>query len=765
MQVKNDTVEVAKSSPELEQPYEALGLKDDEYARIREILGRRPTDAELTVYSVMWSEHCSYKSSKVHLRYFGETMTEEMASKILAGIGENAGVVDIGGGDAVTFRVESHNHPSFVEPYQGAATGVGGIVRDIMAMGARPIAVMDQLRFGAIDAEDTKRVLPGVVAGIGGYGNSLGLPNTGGETVFDAAYAGNPLVNALCVGSLKVEDLHLAFASGTGNKVMLFGSRTGLDGIGGVSVLGSASFEEGEERKLPAVQVGDPFAEKVLIECCLELYAADVVVGIQDLGGGGLSCATSELAAAGDGGMRINLDAVPLRAENMTAAEILASESQERMCAIVAPDNVERFKEICAKWDVTCAEIGEVTDEDDRLVITHNGEVVLDAPSSTIADEAPVYERPWARPEWQDEVQGGGDVDKPEQLREAWLKLVASPALCSRDWITEQYDRYVRGNTVQARHANSGVLRIDESTGRGVAISADASGRYTFLDPNMGARLALAEAYRNVAVTGARPVAVTNCLNFGSPENPDVMWQFREAVHGLADGSRELGIPVSGGNVSFYNQTGDTPILPTPVVGVLGVIENVADSVTHGVVNNEDKDVLVLLGETKDEFGGSVWQEISGAGLSGLPPQVDLANEARLADFFCDKAEGLTAAHDLSEGGLGQAVFEMIKDTEKGAELDLSAVNADAFTALFSESASRVLVACSPDRVDRVVADATELGIPVAIVGSTNMSGEITFAEGTPAAGQSVSVAQLCEAWSATMPGYFAHADAPNSAV
>ena len=765
MHVKNDTVEAAKATPDLEQPYAALGLQDDEYARIREILGRRPTDAELTVYSVMWSEHCSYKSSKVHLRYFGETMTDEMASKILAGIGENAGVVDIGGGDAVTFRVESHNHPSFVEPYQGAATGVGGIVRDIMAMGARPIAVMDQLRFGAIDAEDTKRVLPGVVAGIGGYGNSLGLPNIGGETVFDAAYAGNPLVNALCVGTLKVEDLHLAFASGTGNKVMLFGSRTGLDGIGGVSVLGSASFEEGEERKLPAVQVGDPFAEKVLIECCLELYAADVVVGIQDLGGGGLSCATSELAAAGDGSMRINLDAVPLRAENMSAAEILASESQERMCAIVAPENVERFKEICAKWDVTCAEIGEVTDEDDRLVITHNGEVVLDAPSSTIADEAPVYERPFARPEWQDEVQGGGDVDKPEQLREAWLKLVASPALCSRDWITEQYDRYVRGNTVQARHANSGVLRIDETTGRGVAISADTSGRYTYLDPNMGARLALAEAYRNVAVTGARPVAVTNCLNFGSPENPDVMWQFREAVHGLADGSHELGIPVSGGNVSFYNQTGDTPILPTPVVGVLGVIENVADSVTHRVVNNEDKDVLVLLGETKDEFGGSVWQEISGASLSGLPPQVDLANEERLADFFCEKADGLTAAHDLSEGGLGQAVFEMIKDTDKGAELDLSGVNADAFTALFSESASRVLVACSPDRVDRVVADATELGIPVAIIGSTNMSGEITFADGTPAAGQSVSVAELREAWSATMPGYFAHADAPNAAV
>ncbi|MCQ4623546.1 phosphoribosylformylglycinamidine synthase subunit PurL [Corynebacterium sp. CCUG 70398] len=779
MAVHNDTVEAAKASPEQEQPYAALGLKDDEYARIREILGRRPTDAELTVYSVMWSEHCSYKSSKVHLRYFGETMTEEMGAKLLAGIGENAGVVDIGDGNAVTFRVESHNHPSYVEPYQGAATGVGGIVRDIMAMGARPIAVMDQLRFGPADAEDTKRVLPGVVSGIGGYGNSLGLPNIGGETCFDETYAGNPLVNALCVGTLKVEDLKLAFASGKGNKVMLFGSRTGLDGIGGVSVLASESFEDGAERKLPAVQVGDPFAEKVLIECCLELYAADVVVGIQDLGGAGLACATSELAAAGDGGMRVNLDAVPLRAENMTAAEILASESQERMCAVVAPENVERFKEICAKWDVNCAEIGEVTGEGDRLVIEHNGEVVFDAPPSTIADEAPVYDRPWARPEWMDEVQVAGDVDKQEDLADAWLKMVASPALCSRDWITEQYDRYVRGNTVQARHADSGVLRIDESTRRGVSVSADASGRYTYLDPNMGARLALAEAYRNVVVTGARPVAVTNCLNFGSPENPDVMWQFREAVHGLADGAVELNIPVSGGNVSFYNQTGGTPILPTPVVGVLGVMDDVAASVSPRVVNNGESEILVLLGETRDEFGGSVWQEISGAPLRGLPPQVDLANEARLAEFFAPEspaaedsdrpdgspARGLTAAHDLSEGGLAQAVFEMIKETEKGAQLDLSGVHEDAFTALFSESASRVLVACSPDRVDRVVADATELGIPVAIVGSTNLSGDITFADGTAAAGQSVSVAALRDAWSATLPGLFAHADAPNSAV
>ncbi|OHF36404.1 phosphoribosylformylglycinamidine synthase subunit PurL [Corynebacterium sp. HMSC074A01] len=760
MTVHDDTVENAQATPDLEQPYAELGLRDEEYEKIKSILGRRPTDAELTVYSVMWSEHCSYKSSKVHLRYFGETMTEEMASKILAGIGENAGVVDIGDGDAVTFRVESHNHPSFVEPYQGAATGVGGIVRDIMAMGARPIAVMDQLRFGPADAEDTKRVLPGVVHGIGGYGNSLGLPNIGGETVFDAAYAGNPLVNALCVGTLKVEDLKLAFASGTGNKVVLFGSRTGLDGIGGVSVLGSATFEEGEERKLPAVQVGDPFAEKVLIECCLELYHAGVVVGIQDLGGGGLACATSELAAAGDGGMRVNLDNVPLRAEDMSAAEILASESQERMCAVVTPENVDRFMEICAKWDVGAAVIGEVTDEKDRYVVTHGGKVVLDAPPSSI-DEGPVYERPFARPDWIDGVRERGGVDKQEALSAAWLKMVASPALCSRDYIVQQYDRYVRGNTVQSHGADAGVLRINEETNRGVAIATDASGRYTYLDPNAGARLALAEAYRNVAVTGATPVAVTNCLNFGSPENPDVMWQFREAVHGLADGAAELNIPVSGGNVSFYNQTGETPILPTPVVGVLGVIEDVSKANPHDVPASDEEFSLVLLGETFDEFGGSVWQDISGAGLGGVPPKVDLANEERLAQFFADAAGngGVTAAHDLSEGGLSQAVFEMLQTSGKGADLDLAAVHEDAFTALFSESASRVLVVVTTDRADALVERAGAAGVPAALIGRTNADGILRFGA------EQLEIAQLRDAWASTLPSLFGHATAPNAAV
>ena len=686
-------------------------------------------------------------------------MTEEMSEKILAGIGENAGVVDIGGGNAVTFRVESHNHPSYVEPHQGAATGVGGIVRDIMAMGARPIAVMDQLRFGPADAPDTSRVLPGVVDGISHYGNCLGLPNIGGETVFDESYAGNPLVNALCVGTLKVDDLKLAFASGLGNKVMLFGSRTGLDGIGGVSVLASDTFEEGAERKLPAVQVGDPFAEKVLIECCLDLYRAGVVVGIQDLGGAGLACATSELAAAGDGGMEIDLDAVPLRAENMLAAEILSSESQERMCAIVRPEDVARFREICAHWDVTCAEIGEVTDGE-HLLIRHRGELVVDAPAHTIAHEGPVYERPWARPEWQDEVQQFQGVEKPtdpEAVKAALLAMVSSPALCSRAFITDQYDRYVRGNTVQAQHANAGVLRIDEQTHRGVAVSADASGRYTKLDPNMGARLALAEAYRNVAVTGARPVAVTNCLNFGSPEDPAVMWQFREAVHGLADGAKELVIPVSGGNVSFYNQTGSEAILPTPVVGVLGVIDDVRESVHNKLGTVSGTEELYLLGQTFDEFGGSIWQQVSGAGLSGLPPQVDLANEEKLMEFF-QQPGVVSAAHDVSEGGVAQAIAELAIYSNKGVSLDVSGVYDDVFTALFSESASRVVVAATDGAA--VVRRAQELGIPVVKIGET-IDEPVVRVEGQ----FEVPVAELTRAWTETLPRLFSHAVGANSVV
>ncbi|CAA0078737.1 Phosphoribosylformylglycinamidine synthase subunit PurL [Mycolicibacterium vanbaalenii] len=724
-----DTVERAAATPDQPQPFRELGLKDDEYERIREILGRRPTDAELAMYSVMWSEHCSYKSSKVHLRYFGETTTAKMREAMLAGIGENAGVVDIGDGWAVTFKVESHNHPSYIEPYQGAATGVGGIVRDIMAMGARPVAVMDQLRFGAADAPDTRRVLDGVVRGVGGYGNSLGLPNIGGETVFDACYAGNPLVNALCVGVLRKEDLQLAFASGAGNKIILFGARTGLDGIGGVSVLASETFggdESGSGRKkLPSVQVGDPFTEKVLIECCLELYANDLVVGIQDLGGAGLSCATSELASAGDGGMRVELDTVPLRATNMTPAEILSSESQERMCAVVTPDNVDAFMAVCRKWDVLATVIGEVTDGD-RLEITWHGETVVDVPPRTVAHEGPVYERPVQRPDTQDALNADTSASLPRpsggaELRATLLDMVGSPHLCSRAFITEQYDRYVRGNTVLAENADGGVLRVDEQTGRGVAISTDASGRYTALDPYTGAQLALAEAYRNVAVTGATPIAVTNCLNFGSPEDPGVMWQFSQAVRGLADGAATLGIPVTGGNVSFYNQTGTTPILPTPVVGVLGVLDNVSRRLPPAF-GNEPGESLILLGETRDEFDGSIWAQVTADHLGGVPPVVDLERERLLADVLTAASrDGLvSAAHDLSEGGLIQAVVEAALTGETGCRLVLPEGFQEGtapFVFLFSESAGRVLVAVPRTEESRFTAMCQARGLPATRIG------------------------------------------------
>ncbi|OHV03457.1 Phosphoribosylformylglycinamidine synthase subunit PurL [Mycobacterium talmoniae] len=754
-----DTVDHAAATPDHPQPFRELGLKDDEYQRIREILGRRPTDAELAMYSVMWSEHCSYKSSKVHLRYFGETTTEAMRASMLAGIGENAGVVDIGDGWAVTFKVESHNHPSYVEPYQGAATGVGGIVRDIMAMGARPVAVMDQLRFGAADAPDTRRVLDGVVRGIGGYGNSLGLPNIGGETVFDPSYAGNPLVNALCVGVLKKEDLHLAFASGTGNKIILFGARTGLDGIGGVSVLASDTFGGDEagagRKKLPSVQVGDPFMEKVLIECCLELYAAKLVVGIQDLGGAGLSCATSELASAGDGGMAIALDQVPLRAANMTPAEVLSSESQERMCAVVAPDNVDAFMAVCRKWDVLATVIGEVTDGD-RLHITWHGQTVVDVPPRTVAHQGPVYERPVTRPDTQDALNADASTTLPRpvtgaELRATLLALLGSPHLCSRAFITEQYDRYVRGNTVLAEHADGGVLRIDESTGRGIAVSTDASGRYTALDPYTGAQLALAEAYRNVAATGATPVAVTNCLNFGSPEDPGVMWQFAQAVRGLADGCAALGIPVTGGNVSFYNQTGSTAILPTPVVGVLGVIDDVARRLPTGL-GTEPGETLLLLGDTRDEFDGSIWAQVTAEHLGGLPPKVDLDREKLLAEVLCAASrDGLvSAAHDLSEGGLAQAVVESALAGETGCRI-LLPEGCDPFVLLFSESAGRVLVAVPRTEESRFRSMCEARGLPATRIGVVDQGSDAVEFQGL----FSVSLAELRSTYEGVLPGLF----------
>ena len=741
-----DTVEYAEKTPDEPQPYGELGLAVDEYARIRDILKRRPTAAELAVYSVMWSEHCSYKSSKVHLRQF--TGKQPDSDRLLAGIGENAGVVDVGDGWAVTFKVESHNHPSYVEPHQGAATGVGGIVRDILAMGARPVAVMDPLRFGPADAPDTARVLPGVVAGIGGYGNCLGLPNIGGEVVFDPTYAGNPLVNALCVGLLRTDAIQRAHASGEGNKVVLFGAKTGRDGIGGVSVLASASFDDTRQSKRPSVQVGDPFAEKVLIECCLELYAAGLVAGIQDLGGAGLSCALTELASAGDGGMRVDLDRVPLREPSMGPEEVLASESQERMCAVVTPDEVDDFLAVCARWDMLATVLGEVT-ATGRLQVDWYGERVVDVPPRTVAHDGPVYTRPMARPSDQDALVADGPdrLPRPADLRALLLRMVASPGLCSRAWVTDQYDRYVQGNTVLAQPEDAGVVRIDEATGRGVALSTDGNGRYTRLDPYAGAQLALAEAYRNVAAAGAEPIAVTNCLNFGSPEDPAVMWQFAEAVRGLADGCRQLGTPVTGGNVSFYNQTGTTAILPTPVVGVLGMLEDVTRRTPMAF--RTPGDVVLLLGTTGAEFGGSEWACAEHGHLGGSPPLVDLEKERALAAVLVEGSEHglLSAAHDLSDGGLAQTLVESCLRAGLGASVTVAG---DPFTALFSESTARVVVSVRPASLDTVTAMAERHGVPLTRLGEVTADPTLTV-DGV----LSVPLAELREAYESTLPRLF----------
>jgi phosphoribosylformylglycinamidine synthase len=761
-----DTVGNAKETPVAQQPFNELGLKPDEYVRIKEILGRRPTSSELAMYSVMWSEHCSYKSSKVHLRQFGEKAPHSDA--LLVGIGENAGVVDIGHGWAVTFKVESHNHPSYVEPYQGAATGVGGIVRDIISMGARPVAVMDPLRFGDPLNPDTRRVLTGVVSGIGGYGNCLGLPNIGGEIVFDPSYQGNPLVNALCVGTMKHEDIHLAAASGVGNSVILYGARTGGDGIGGVSVLASETFDADGPAKRPSVQVGDPFMEKLLIECTLEVLHAGLVEGIQDLGGAGISCATSELASNGEGGMHVWLDRVLLRDHTLSPEEILMSESQERMCAVVLPNKVEEFMAVCKKWDVEAVVIGEVN-ASGRLTVDWHGEQIVDVPPRSVAHDGPVYDRPFARPVWLDARQS--DTPTAERLarpttaseiRDTLLRMVAAPNLAAKTWVTSQYDRYVRGNTALAQPEDSGMIRVDEETGLGVAVSTDCNARFAALDPYRGAQLAFAESYRNVAVTGAVPLAVTNCLNFGSPEDPAVMWQFEQAVTGLADACLEMGTPVTGGNVSFYNQTGEVAIHPTPVVGVLGVIDDVARRTP--MAWQEDGELIYLLGKTTDELAGSEWAHEVHAHLGGLPPVLDLTKERTLAEILvAGSRDGMfSAAHDVSDGGVIQTLVEMAIRSNIGARLWVPE-DLDPFVFMWSESATRAVVVVPRSEEMRFSAmceardfATTRIGVVDSQIGSEyGLSGQALRLENIYGSEVSVTISDLSQASEKTLPALF----------
>ncbi len=695
--------------PEL---YEELGLKRDEYERIVEILGREPNKVELGMYSVMWSEHCSYKSSKEQLR---RLPTE--GPRILLGPGENAGVVDIGDGLAVVFKMESHNHPSAVEPFQGAATGVGGIVRDIFTMGARPIACLDPLRFGSLSNPRTRYLLDGVVAGIASYGNCLGIPTVAGDLYFEDAYEENPLINVMCLGIMPKERLTLGRASEPGSIGVLIGSSTGRDGIGGVSVLASQEFDETSAAKRPSVQVGDPFTEKLEIEACLEMLDKGLLLGLQDLGGAGLTCATCETAERGGRGMDVDVGKVPLREPGMEPVEIMMSESQERMWALTSPENLDEVLEICAKWGLDATPLATVT-EGDRLRLLLDGEVIADIPASSLA-QGPEYHRAAEKPSYIDEVQSfdTSSLPAPADLSKALLELLGSPNICSRRWVFEQYDHMVRVNTVVLPGSDAAVLRVKDSR-KGIALSCDCNGRYCYLDPGLGAQIAVAESGRNVAASGARPTAVTNCLNFGNPEKPDIFWQFEQSVEGLAEACERLETPVVGGNVSFYNESFGEAIYPTPVIGMLGLLEDVDRRVAAGF--KREGDHVVLLGDTKDELGGSEFMKVFHGRVAGRPPELDWAAEKGLQECLVRAAEAglLSSAHDCSEGGLAVTLAESCVLGGTGAHLEVRGA-LPAHVALFSESQSRAVVSVPAECLGGLEDIAGELDVPVHILGTT----------------------------------------------
>jgi phosphoribosylformylglycinamidine synthase len=667
----------------------------------------------------MWSEHCSYKSSRIHLK----TLPTE-GRHVLQGPGENAGAVDIGDGLAAVFKIESHNHPSFIEPYQGAATGVGGIIRDIFTMGARPIALLNSLRFGSLDEPRTRRILRGVVAGIAGYGNSIGIPTIGGEVMFDESYSGNPLVNVFCLGIAKHEAIIKGQASGVGNPVYYVGAKTGRDGIHGAT-MASAEFDETSAQKRPAVQVGDPFMEKLLLEACLEVMATDACVGVQDMGAAGLTCSTSETGSRGGVGIEIDVARVPQRETGMTPYEIMLSESQERMLLIVKRGREAEVERIFEKWDLHAVEIGKVM-PDGRLRVRESGVVVADVPNRALTDEAPVYTRPVRAPADRDALR---EIPRTALRalpapRDAFLALLRSPTVASKQWIYRQYDYMVRTNTIVLAGMGAGVVRI-KGTSRALAMSVDGNGRFCRLDPRQGARLAVAEAARNVACAGALPVGATNCLNFGSPERPEIMWQFAEAVAGIGEACRALGVPITGGNVSLYNETDGAAILPTPVIGVVGVIEDARRARARAFPARDLE--IVLFGENHGELGGSEYLKAIHGLVRGRPPALDLAREAALQRLLVDMAaRGLIAsAHDCSEGGLAVTLAECCFETGGiGAVVDVAAASSDGgidrlAATLFGESASRVIVTVPAGECEALLSAALRAGVHAAVVGRT----------------------------------------------
>jgi phosphoribosylformylglycinamidine synthase len=704
------------SDPITDSALERHGLTREEYQRILDALGRTPTLTELGIFSVMWSEHCSYKSSRVHLKTLPTT-----GPRVLQGPGENAGAVDIGDGLAAVFKIESHNHPSFIEPYQGAATGVGGIIRDIFTMGARPIALLNSLRFGRLDDPLVRRTMAGVVAGIGGYGNSIGIPTIGGEIAFDDSYTGNPLVNVFCLGISRADEIIKGTASGEGNAVYYVGAKTGRDGIHGAT-MASAEFDDKSAEKRPAVQVGDPFMEKLLLEACLEVMKTDALVGIQDMGAAGLTCSTCEMAARGGAGIEIDVAHVPQRETNMTPYEIMLSESQERMLLVVKKGREAEVERIFDKWDLHAVHIGQVT-TDHLMRVKSRGDVVAEIPTRALTDDAPVYRRPMEEPSYLKEAQQLDleSLGTPLAARDAFLRLLASPEIASKRWVYHQYDHMVRTNTLVLPGMGAGVVRV-KGTSRALAMSVDGNGRFVYLDPFLGAQLAVAEAARNVACAGGIPIGATNCLNFGNPQRPEIMWQFARAVEGIGAACRALDLPITGGNVSLYNETDGRGVLPTPVIGVVGLIEDADTTVRRAF--RASGDVVVLLGDNYDELGGSEYLNMAHGVVRGTPPALHLLGEAALQRVLVEGVAQriVRSAHDCAEGGVAITIAECCFDTPFGVEVELAGVPGASgsyrdIATLFSESASRAVVSVAPGRVDELLALAARAGVPAAAIG------------------------------------------------
>jgi phosphoribosylformylglycinamidine synthase II len=690
-------------TPELVKEH---GLTVEEYERIKGAMGREPNYTELGIYSVMWSEHCSYKSSRLHLKKL-----PTKAPWVIQGPGENAGVIDIGDGQAAIFKMESHNHPSYIEPYQGAATGVGGILRDVFTMGARPVANMNALRFGEPNHPKTRHLVGGVVAGIGGYGNCVGVPTVGGETNFDPSYNGNILVNAMTVGLADAEKIFYCAAAGVGNPVVYVGSKTGRDGIHGAT-MASAEFTDDSEEKRPTVQVGDPFTEKLLIEACLELMATDAIIAIQDMGAAGLTSSSVEMASKGGVGFELNLDNVPQREANMLPYEMMLSESQERMLMVLKPGREDMAKAIFEKWELDFAVIGHITDTG-KLTLKFKGETVGDIPLDSLTDDAPEYDRPWVPTPKREAV----SVKAVNDLNKAAMDLIGGPNLCSRRWIWEQYDHMVMGDTIQRPGGDAAVVRV-HGTMKGLAISTDVTPRYCFADPNEGGKQAVAETWRNITAVGALPLAITNCLNFGNPERKDIMGQFVGCLEGMGEACRALDYPIVSGNVSLYNETNGKGILPTPAIGGVGVMKNIDRMAT--IAFEGAGQTVVLIGETRDELGASLYQREILKEDAGLPPVVDLAVERRNGDFVRALIENgqVTTCHDLSDGGLIAALADMAMAGGVGVDVtvdDTLPLHAQ----LFSESQARYLVATDADTAEQIRKEAKDAGIPAAVLGET----------------------------------------------